>query len=106
MKSNREINRNFIKELQDWYIEQCNDDWEHSYGVRIDTLDNPGWDISIDLNDTRWSDIEISLNRFDDSDLNWYQYQVAGGKYLACGGPFLLEKLIQIFFDEVVSARP
>ena len=28
--------------LQRWYLERCDDGWEHSYGVRIDTLDNPG----------------------------------------------------------------
>jgi hypothetical protein len=24
--------------LQRWYVGQCNGDWEHQYGVRIDTL--------------------------------------------------------------------
>lgn len=28
--------------LQQWYLQQCNEDWEHSWGVRIATLDNPG----------------------------------------------------------------
>ncbi|MET8161729.1 Imm53 family immunity protein [Sphaerisporangium sp. NPDC005289] len=38
--------------LQSWYASCCNDDWEHSYGVTIDTLDNPGWHLKIDLVDT------------------------------------------------------
>ena len=38
--------------LSQWYLSQCDDDWEHSYGVKIDTLDNPGWSITIDLTDT------------------------------------------------------
>ncbi|WP_143316933.1 Imm53 family immunity protein [Clostridium sp. HBUAS56017] len=40
---------NMIKLLQDWYNRNCNGDWEHSYGVNIGTLDNPGWTVDIDL---------------------------------------------------------
>ncbi len=28
--------------IQSWYYENCDGDWEHSYGMRIDTVDNPG----------------------------------------------------------------
>jgi hypothetical protein len=28
--------------LQGWYATQCDGDWEHEYGVSIETLDNPG----------------------------------------------------------------
>ena len=41
-----------LQQLQTWYRAQCNGDWEHSYGVKIDTLDNPGWSLSIDLTGT------------------------------------------------------
>ncbi|MFE2849501.1 Imm53 family immunity protein, partial [Streptomyces scopuliridis] len=29
--------------LQNWYTQQCDGDWEHEWGVKIATLDNPGW---------------------------------------------------------------
>jgi hypothetical protein len=41
-----------LERLQSWYREQCNEDWEHSFGVKIDTLDNPGWMVKIDLRET------------------------------------------------------
>lgn len=106
MISSKANGRDLLKELQAWYADQCNEDWEHSYGVKVDTLDNPGWDISIDLAETQWEKVELPLVRVDVSDLDWYQHQVTGGKYLACGGPFCLGKLIQIFLDEVVSGYP
>lgn len=28
------------------------DDWEHSYGLNIINLDNPGWAVTIDLEET------------------------------------------------------
>jgi hypothetical protein len=31
-----------LRWLQDWHAGQCDGDWEHSYGVDIGTLDNPG----------------------------------------------------------------
>nr|TKK07812.1 hypothetical protein SrhCFBP13529_11555 [Stenotrophomonas rhizophila] len=41
-----------LDRLQKWYADQCDGDWEHSFGIRIDTLDNPGWTVSVDLTDT------------------------------------------------------
>ncbi|WP_338708672.1 MULTISPECIES: Imm53 family immunity protein [Paenibacillus] len=38
---------NTLKWLQNWYHENCNGDWEHSYDVKIDTVDNPGWSVEI-----------------------------------------------------------
>ncbi len=51
------VSRDVLAELQRWYLAQCNDDWEHSYGVTIETLDNPGWSVHIDLADTALSDL-------------------------------------------------
>lgn len=38
--------------LSEWYRAQCDGDWEHRYGVRIETCDNPGWIVRIDLTGT------------------------------------------------------
>jgi hypothetical protein len=50
--------------IQKWYVKQCNGDWEYSNGVRIDTIDNPGWKVKIsvedtDINDTPFESIDI-----------------------------------------------
>jgi len=41
-----------IEWLQKWYADHCDGDWEHEYGIVIETLDNPGWSIVIDLKNT------------------------------------------------------
>jgi hypothetical protein len=56
MKEPKTVSR--ISELQEWYISQCNEYWEHEFGVNISTLDNPGWTLDIDLQGT---DIEEKL---------------------------------------------
>ena len=38
-----------LLQLQKWYSDQCNGEWEHQRGVTIVTCDNPGWWVKIDL---------------------------------------------------------
>ncbi|MFE6026463.1 Imm53 family immunity protein [Streptomyces niveus] len=38
--------------LRNWYAQQCDGEWEHERGVRIATIDNPGWTVSIDLEES------------------------------------------------------
>jgi hypothetical protein len=45
---------NVLVWLQGWYAAQCDGDWEHERGVKIETLDNPEWAIRIDLEGTVW----------------------------------------------------
>lgn len=83
-----------ISLLQQWYARQCNEDWEHSYGIKIDTLDNPGWILTIDLEDTALSEMSLARVRIDRSESDWIQYEVSGRRYVACGGAFNLEEMI------------
>jgi hypothetical protein len=38
--------------LTEWYEAQCDGDWEHSFDPTIDTIDNPGWSVKIELTGT------------------------------------------------------
>ncbi len=92
--------------LTKWYLSQCNSDWEHGYGVRIDTLDNPGWSIKIDLADTRLEgrtfvkvaqgEIAGSLEEWSRTG-GWLVAEVKGSMFEAACGPFDLSAVIGIF---------
>src|SRR5690242_8302980 len=43
---------NTITEIQNWFIQQCDDNWEHHAGISINTCDNPGWWVRINLKGT------------------------------------------------------
>ncbi|MFT4639202.1 MAG: hypothetical protein ACI8T1_002526 [Verrucomicrobiales bacterium] len=43
-----------------WYESHCNDEWEHQYGVKLETLDNPGWILTVDLIHTDLQGREMS----------------------------------------------
>jgi len=32
-----------VRAIDEWYQRKCDGVWEHTYGVRIETCDNPGW---------------------------------------------------------------
>lgn len=40
------------KLFRNWYEKNCEGDWAHQYGVKIDTIDYPGWYVIIDLANT------------------------------------------------------
>ncbi len=100
---------NTITELQSWYLSQCVDDWEHSCGVKVETLDNPGWLLKIDLIDTEMQNVEYTEYSYgvgikaDSSGNNWLHTKVEGNQYVGYGGPEKLQELIRIFLGWVKS---
>ncbi|KMQ59917.1 hypothetical protein ACM39_18325 [Chryseobacterium sp. FH2] len=81
--------------LEKWFDSQCNGDWEHNYGIKIETLDNPGWEVTIDLNNT-----DIYLNPkswilFGNFEKKWIGYKIENNKFNGAGTSLSL--IIQIF---------
>ena len=58
--SQRDVN-NLLPRLQRWYSAQCNGQWEHDYGVVIETLDNPGWLLRVNLVQTALEGIPFQV---------------------------------------------
>ena len=78
--------------LEEWYASQCNGDWEHSWGVKIDTLDNPGWSISINLNDTRSESRNLERIKIVRTENDWIHYWVEKKTFqITCGALNLTE---------------
>ena len=94
---------NILKWIMDWYNSNCDGDWEHEYGVRIDTLDNPGWSITIDLVDTSLHGYETEFVRVENSDDDWYDFKFHDNKFTAGGDPTKLELLLTKFKEVVDS---
>jgi hypothetical protein len=86
-----------LRELQRWYISQCNGIWEHSFGVTIDNLDNPGWSVKIDLADTPLSGQNFSEVRLLEHETDWFECRVRDGKFEGLGGPLMLEEILKTF---------
>ena len=94
-----------IKRLQKWYRSQCNEDWEHQYGIKIETLDNPGWAVKIDLVNTYLEEIpfeKVAYGIGEQAELSgedWLVCEVKGGQFTGFAGPFKLTEILDIFLN-------
>ena len=91
------MENNSFNWLQDWYYSQCDSEWEHSYGIQIETLDNPGWIIAIDLLETELEDREFQEISVKRSDNDWISCLVKNGKFQGAGGSLNLLEILDIF---------
>jgi len=83
--------------LQNWYRQWCDGDWEHSYGITISTLDNPGWSVDIDLIDTDLESKHFEAVKLERSELDWVHCSLQEGVFKGRGGPLNLKEILQIF---------
>lgn len=90
--------------LQKWCAGQADGEWEHGYGVRIETVDNPGWWISIDLTDTEYENIYYSAPTVEVSEADWYFYRFEDKKFIASGDLTKLEFLLCKFREAIENA--
>lgn len=78
--------------LVDWFQAECDGDWEHSFGVSLTTLDNPGWAIKIPLSETEAEGREFEIR--DDESARWFHVWSDGQRLQgACGVDALPELL-------------
>ena len=90
--------------IQDWYLEQCNGDWEHQSGVHIETLDNPGWTVRIDLADTVLEGATFPPIKDFAPDRDWIKCWVEGTEFHGVGGPLMLRPILRHFLQWAHSA--
>lgn len=90
--------------LQQFYLSQCEGDWEHSYGIRIETLDNPGWQISIDLADTPYEGKLFNEFQHLRTENDWIDCRIEGTVFRGFCGPANLSETVAVFRDWVEGA--
>lgn len=89
-----------------WYESQCDGGWEHDFGVTIESQDNPGWGVKIDLAGTEceghtFARVEHNIaNREDDTD--WWECWTEDNVFHGFGGPCHLRTLLEAFRDWAV----
>ena len=92
--------------LMQWYLSRCDGDWEHTYGIDIGNLDNPGWSLEIDLSETDLDGRQFAKIEHGPiaSDLDewrrtgsWYVAEVKESRFQGTCGPLDLPALINVF---------
>lgn len=92
-----------LKRIQNWYKLNCNGDWEHNYGMKISNLDNPGWNIEFDLQDTALENLDYkNVHQNPNNEFDWYFISSSENTLEASCGIDNLEQTIKIFLDEII----
>jgi hypothetical protein len=101
--------------LEHWYQEQCDGEWEHACGVTVETLDNPGWLVTIDLRGVEPEAVAstrvVSVLGEPPSEMNgnkggavWMTCKVESGKFIGAGDPSQLRAILAQF-KSFIEAR-
>jgi hypothetical protein len=91
-----------LKRLQSWYARECDGDWEHTSGVKIESLDNPGWSLTIDVYETDLNDRPFPIIERTATPANlddWIYCRVQDGRFFGAGGPSNLGELLEAFLQ-------
>jgi hypothetical protein len=85
--------------LESWFTDNCDGDWEHGWGVRINTLDNPGWSVDIDLAGTLLFGKPFAQVREERAENDWVHCWIDAGVFKGRGGPKNLSEILGLFLS-------
>lgn len=85
-----------IRWLEDWLLKNSNDDWEHCNGIKIETVDNPGWYVEFDVRDTSYESYVFNRIENKRGKNDWVICFMDNGTIKASGGPQNLNEILEI----------
>ena len=89
--------RNDLEWLDQWYQRQCNGKWEHTQGMRLEMLDNPGWQLTIHLAGTSVRNTRRQRLRMESRGGGWLACSIGEECFEGSGDPRKLEQIIGVF---------
>ncbi|MBQ2264594.1 MAG: immunity 53 family protein [Oscillospiraceae bacterium] len=95
-----------LKWLQKWYADNCDGSWEHMNVIKIESLDNPGWLVKINLEDTALEGEPFEEINYDNGDDDWLCCRINGNLYYCAGDPSKLETMLSIFKEWAETICP
>lgn len=93
------MTNNDILWLEKWYNDRCNGDWEHGSIIEITTIDNPGWSISINLEDTELQSKMFNTVEIERSNSNWLYCFKNNNKLEGRCGALNLHEVLDLFHN-------
>ena|ERR1700730_8959113 len=88
---------NPVEFLQSWYQAQANAEWERVHGVTIETLETPGWMVTIDLAGTTLNGRTMAPVQDEYSAGDWLLCDVEHNQFCGQGDPQKLLVILEIF---------
>ena len=88
-----------------WYSLQCDGEWEQLWGIHIDTLDNPGWGLKIDLAHTGVPVVGYEPREVHRSEHDWCFTRIEGEVFSGYCGPLNLGEALHEFRKWVEASQ-
>jgi len=89
--------------LMEWYNSRCNSGWEHQFGIHLTTIDNPGWHLTVNLEETALE--SCPFERVEQiGETSWWQCWTQDKEFLAACGPRDLPAVLGVFRKWAESA--
>lgn len=100
----QEKDMDVLKGIQEWFQKQCDGEWEHFRGITLESCDNPGWWLKIDLKGTNLENKKFKEIKIGDFSLNmpeppWIHLYVENGVFNGAGDAMQLENVLRHFLD-------
>lgn len=89
-------NDKLIKWLEDWFLFNCDGDWEHSYGINIYVTDDYNWHVQMDLCNMVFSLKGLPLKVIKNTSNNILNYIIDDEDFVGNASPTNLVKLLKI----------
>jgi hypothetical protein len=117
---------NTLIEIQKWFQKQCNGEWEHSQGIKIETCDNPAWWVKINIKDTTLENkpfkiisknvpqelinqalglVKAPFTCAEPSSKSWLICYVKNNEFNGVGDPTKLEDILRIFLNWINNSN-
>jgi hypothetical protein len=102
----KDSNMQPVEWLMAWYRSNCDGDWEHQHGIHIGTLDNPGWYLDVNLEDTPKAGSILPRKLVERTEADWVTVEANDNMFKAHGGPENLLEMINLFAAFVEGRLP
>ena len=97
-----------LQRIQRWYTINCDGDWEREYGISITNVGNPGWWVTIDLQNTSLAKAVLprhSAHNIERSSTDWVTCYTEDQQFVGSGGPGNLSEILSYFLDAFLPAN-
>ena len=89
--------------LLNWYRSQCDGDWEHYRRIHISTSNDPGWKVSIGLEETGLEEIPFKKFESQRTKNDWICCDKSLYEFIGSCGPQNLLELLCVFQEWAMS---
>lgn len=86
-----------ISFLERWFEAHADGEWEHDEGITIESLDNPGWYLTISLLGTELEGVTRAKRAIDDGSPDWVHCWSDGCQFVVAAGPLGLTRALAEF---------